>query len=282
MIPKTAAYQLASVDRIPQHLRKSNQDHLRDQDIDFSPFFVGIDKRRISSGKATAFVNRQEARMVKKMLTNMADSVAKVESYLSKINDFQKAGEKPALFHDSRREYQSDLVRTKRHIKQVFEEGFSEYVSYQEYYGFGDAFSEEYKTSEVKDLRPKDIRIALNPLAMKLRNYIKAIASNLDPISIKDKQVAKDSARNLDQLYALVGQVNYELSKSHSQVSSLLVNYEERIDNALDQIDLLDEMAELARKSVQSLVLNQNNPTVEFPHDVKDISLGKVQDLLNE
>ena len=280
LILKTGSYRSAEADKTPQHLKVSAQE--RDQGIDFSPFFVGIDKRRISSGKAAAFVHRQEARMVRKMLTDMAESITKVETHLSKIDAYQKAGEKPALFHHSRKEYQSDLAYAKQQIKQVFEEGFSEYINYQEYYGFGDAFSEGYEPKEVKDLRPKDIRIALNPLATKLKNYIAAIETNLISISVDDKQIAKESASNLAKLQALVGQMNYELTQSQSQVTSMLINYEERIDNALDQIDHLDEMSELARKSAQSLILSRENPSSSLPHDIKEISMEKVQDLLEK
>ncbi|NRA45770.1 MAG: hypothetical protein HRU09_12505 [Oligoflexales bacterium] len=131
MIIKTANYRQAKPDVIPQHLRSVKRPE--EPGLDFSPFFVGIDKRRISSGKAAAFVNRQEARMVNKMLTDMASSVAEVESHLSKIAHFQQVGEKPALFHHSRKEYQNDLVYLKRMIKRAFEDGFSEYINYQDY-----------------------------------------------------------------------------------------------------------------------------------------------------
>ena len=280
MILKTGTYQAAKESVVPQHLQKSGQEAV--QGLDFSPFFVSIDKRRISSGKAAAFVNRQEARVVNRMLSNMASSVSQVDAYLAKVAHFQKIGEKPALFHHSRREYQSDLAYMKRQIKQTFENGFSEYMGYQEYYGFGDAFSEGYEPKDVKDLRPKDIRIALNPLAMKLKNFILAIEANLDPISVKDKESAKNSAANISQLHALMGQVNYEIGHSKNQVSSLLLDYGERIDSALEQIDRLDEMADLAKSSADSLLMNRALASSSLPHELKDISLEKVEELLSK
>lgn len=128
-------------------------------------------------------------------------------------------------------------------------------------------------------MRPKDIRIALNPLAMKLKNFIQAIGASLEPISVKDKKLARQSAPDLSKLHSLVGQVNYELNHSQNQVASLLDEYGERIDSALDQIDQLDEMAELAKKSAQSLI-SLPSPAARLPHDIKEISLDKVDELL--
>lgn len=278
VIYKAILHQAGKPDDTPTHLK--NSERTKDQSIEFSPFFVGIDRRRISSGQAAAFVHRQEARMVSKMLADKAESVAKVNAKLEQLESFQKAGEKPALFHQSRKEYQSNLSYAKRHMKLAIEEGFRAYVDYQDHYGFGDAFSEDYDPKDVKDLRPKDIRIALNPLAMKLKNYLNAVSDHLNPLNVENRQLAKDSGPHLSKLRAVVGQINYELERSQSQVASLRMDYQGRIDSALDKREQLDEMADLAKKSASTLLAFKSSPTKAFPHQLQDISLDKVEALL--
>lgn len=240
------------------------QNDKKNAENDFDSFFAEIENRRYVSERADAFVNRNEARKLGSMLDSMNRGIKDIQDHFEKIKGFQKEGVKPALFWDSRKSYHSDLEGLKQEIKKIIQYDFSEYINYQSYYGFGDFAAAEYDTAG-KDLRNKEIRLALNPLALNLKIHVENIDQHLDELGVQNKEAAVLSEKSMNSVDFTLGQIHYDLSRSTQSLDKLYKQYQEKIQIGLGDQEYIENKADIVKNSLEQWT--KKSDSMQIPHD---------------